>query len=156
MDLIQIVDAALAEAARKAGPWLVCKPGCAECCTGSFEISHEDVDRLRFGLAQLEPAHAARIVQRAAHFVELEEELADETPCPALDPETQTCELYQWRPLTCRLFGPPVRGASGAIGICELCFHGASEEEIAACELKIDPGLLNDEDAGGSVAQALL
>jgi Fe-S-cluster containining protein len=145
VDLIHIVDAALAEAARKAGPWLVCRPGCAECCIGSFEISGLDADRLRAGLAdveELDPIRAGRIVQRARRFVELAEDVADETECPALDPETQTCELYESRPLTCRLFGPPVRGASGAIGVCELCFHGATEEQIEGCEMTVDAGTL--------------
>jgi Fe-S-cluster containining protein len=140
VDLIHIVDAAMADAARKAGPWLVCRPGCAECCIGSFEISELDADRLRTGLAELaarEPVRAARIVERANRFAQLAEEEADETACPALDPEAQTCELYESRPLTCRLFGPPVRGASGAIGVCELCFHGASEEQIASCEMTV-------------------
>ena len=145
MELIHIVDAALAEAARKAGPWLVCRPGCAECCIGPFEISELDAERLRTGLAELaarDSVRAARIVERARRFAELAEEEADETACPALNPESQTCELYESRPLTCRLFGPPVRGASGAIGVCELCFHGASEEEIAACEMTVDAAAL--------------
>jgi Fe-S-cluster containining protein len=145
VDLIHIVDAALAEAARTAGPWLVCRPGCAECCIGSFEISGLDADRLRAGLAEAEardPVRAGRIVERARRFAELAEEVADETACPALDPETQTCELYESRPLTCRLFGPPVRGPSGAIGVCELCFHGATEEQIEACAMTVEAGTL--------------
>jgi Fe-S-cluster containining protein len=141
VDLIHIVDAALAEASRRAGAWLVCRPGCAECCIGSFEISGLDAGRLRVGLAELkarDPLRADRVVERAQRFAQLEEDDADETACPALDPETRTCELYDARPLTCRLFGPPVRGASGVIGVCELCFNGASEEEIGACEMKVD------------------
>jgi Fe-S-cluster containining protein len=161
VDLIHIVDAALAEAARKAGPWLVCRPGCAECCIGSFEIGALDADRLRTGLAELaarDSVRAARMVERAKLFTQLAEDEADETACPALDPDTQTCELYESRPLTCRLFGPPVRGASGAIGVCELCFHGASEEEIAACEMTVDAAALEqlqfDRDET-TVAEAL-
>ena len=145
MDLIHIVDAALADAARKAGPWLVCRPGCAEGCIGSFEISALDADRLRTGLAELaarDSVRAARIKERARRFAQLAEDEADQTACPALDPEAQTCELYESLPLTCRLFGPPVRGASGAIGICELCFHGATDEEVAACEMTVDAAAL--------------
>jgi Fe-S-cluster containining protein len=63
---------------------------------------------------------------------------ANEEPCPALDPVTGHCELYESRPMTCRVFGPPVRSEDG-LGVCELCFHGASEQEIAACEMKPDP-----------------
>ena len=36
------------------------------------------------------------------------------------------------------VFGPPVRSEEG-LGVCELCYHGATEEEIAACEMPVDP-----------------
>ncbi len=32
--------------------------------------------------------------------------------------------------------------ASDGVGACELCFQGASDEEIAACEVEIDPDCL--------------
>lgn len=164
--LIQIVDAALAEATRKSGHWLACRKGCTQCCVGAFAITQLDAGRLRSGLATLEktdPARAARIRQRAQDSIrrlasefpgdtqsgildegeEAEERFysfADEEPCPVLDPETGTCDLYAYRPVTCRVFGPPVRsGPEGALGVCELCFHGASDEEIAACEMIVDP-----------------
>ena len=38
-----------------------------------------------------------------------------------------------------RTYGPPVRSEDG-LGVCELCFHGATDEQIAACEMMIvDP-----------------
>ena len=65
-------------------------------------------------------------------------EFANEAACPALDPETGLCDVYEWRPMTCRVFGPPVRMAEGdSLGCCELCFVAASEEEIAACEMLV-------------------
>lgn len=73
--------------------------------------------------------------QRFAHF-------ANDEPCPALDPETGACELYQSRPMTCRVFGPPVKSqldSKEGLGVCELCFQGASGDEIAACEMRPDP-----------------
>ena len=30
-------------------------------------------------------------------------------------------------------------GSDGGLGVCELCFHGASDDEIAACEMVPDP-----------------
>jgi Fe-S-cluster containining protein len=70
------------------------------------------------------------------------EEFANDAPCPALNPATGLCDVYEWRPMTCRVFGPPVRmGEGDALGCCELCFDGASEEEIAACEMQV-PGEL--------------
>jgi Fe-S-cluster containining protein len=62
-----------------------------------------------------------------------------------LDPETGTCDLYAFRPITCRYFGPPVRCDSGAVGVCELCFDGASDDEIAACLVDFDPENLESE-----------
>jgi hypothetical protein len=32
-----------------------------------------------------------------------------------------------------------VRCGSDSVGVCELCFHGASDAEIAACEVESDP-----------------
>ncbi len=162
--MIQIVDSALADVARRSGEWLVCRPGCTQCCIGAFAINQLDAFRLRRGLADLEkraPDRAARVRQRARESVarlapqftgdpisgvldEGEEAarrfagFANEEPCPALDPETGNCDLYESRPMTCRVFGPPVRSEDG-LGVCELCFHGASEQEIAACEMKPDP-----------------
>lgn len=163
-ELIQIVDSALAEAARRSGEWLVCRPGCTQCCIGAFPINQLDAMRLRRGLADLEsgaPERANRIRERAREAVarlspdfpgdaasgvldERDEaierfaDFANDEPCPALDPETGNCELYESRPMTCRVFGPPVRSEEG-LGVCELCYQGASDEEIAACEMKPDP-----------------
>jgi len=162
--LIQIVDAALADAARRSGAWLVCRPGCTQCCIGAFPINPLDAARLRKGLADLEaraPVRAERVRARARDAVarlsldfpgdpvtgllhqgieaaENFSDFANDEPCPALDPATGNCELYESRPMTCRVFGPPVRSEDG-LGVCELCFHGATDEEIAACEMKPDP-----------------
>lgn len=151
--LIQIVDAALAEAARKSGDWLACRPGCCECCMGPFPITEDDAARLQLGLRELEscdPERAACIRGRARGWGE-----GDDEPCPVLDPDTGTCDLYAARPLTCRTFGPPLRCASGALAICELCFDGATEEEIAACVVDLDPGLFDQAGGETTVASAL-
>lgn len=161
--LVQIVDAALLDTEWRSGDWLICKPGCTPCCIGVFAIDQLDVLRLREGMATLDasdPDRATRVRQRArdswarigpqfpgdqlagllgeddvaaAEF----EEFADYEPCPALDPERGTCDVYAWRPITCRVFGPPVR-SEGGLGVCELCYHGASTDEIAACEMRLD------------------
>src|SRR5690242_1900674 len=71
--LIQIVDAALADAARKSGEWLVCRPGCTQCCIGVFAISQLDAERLRQGMRELETSdaeRAARVRKRARASVE--------------------------------------------------------------------------------------
>ena len=138
-ELVQIIDAALAEAVRKGGPWIACKPGCADCCLGPFPITQLDAQRLRQGLAELrdaDPGRAARVAERARKAVSVPE--SEDDPCPALDPEDGTCDLYAARPLTCRTFGPALRWNSEAIGVCELCFVGASDQEIAACAVTLD------------------
>ena len=163
--LIQIIDAALAEAARKSGPWLVCRPGCYQCCIGPFEINQLDVRRLRAGLAAKEasdPDRAARVRTRAQDAVarlapdfpgdqesgllyegeEAEERFAsfaNEEPCPVLDPATGTCDLYDSRPMTCRTFGPAAPAGPDSFGACELCYTGATSAEIAACAVEFDP-----------------
>jgi len=168
--LVQIIDAALADTARRSGEWLVCKLGCTQCCIGVFAINQLDVLRLQHGLAELEaddPARAARVKERALASVErLKDEFpgdsqtgvldesdeaavrfenfANDEPCPALDPVTGACDLYASRPMTCRVFGPPVRSDEG-LGVCELCYHGATEEEIASCEMPVDPDDLEAE-----------
>jgi Fe-S-cluster containining protein len=161
--LVQIIDAALASAEPRSGEWLICRPGCTPCCIGVFAIDQLDALRLQAGLVELDAAdshRALRVRERArqsmarigpefpgdvrtgvlgdddkaaANF----EEFANFEPCPALDPKRGTCDLYQWRPITCRVFGPPVR-SDGGLGVCELCYHGASTEEIESCEMNLD------------------
>jgi Fe-S-cluster containining protein len=161
--LIQIVDAAIAEAARKAGSWLACRPGCFDCCIGPFAINPLDVERLRRGLAALErddPDRAVRVRRRARESAErlardypgdtltrvlAEDDAGENEPCPALDRETGTCDLYIYRPMTCRTFGPPVRFDGQSLAVCELCFDGATPEEVAACAVEIDAATLDTE-----------
>ncbi|HVT96899.1 MAG TPA: YkgJ family cysteine cluster protein [Acidobacteriaceae bacterium] len=159
--LVQIVDAAVADAARRSGAWLKCGPGCTQCCIGVFPISQLDAARLREGLAALDSTDAPRaaaVRQRARQSIaritegfpgdvetgilddeaaDLLEDFANDEPCPVLDPATGLCDLYAARPMTCRVFGPPLR-VEGGIGVCELCYRSATEEEIAACELHLD------------------
>ena len=58
------------------------------------------------------------------------EHFANDEPCPALDPEHGTCDLYASRPQTCRVFGPPIATGEG-YGVCELCFQTATPQEVA-------------------------
>ena len=170
--LIQIVDAALADAARKSGEWLVCRKGCTQCCYGAFAISQLDALRLQKGLNDLkssDPTRAERVRERAKQAINrlsrtfpgnpktgiLDEDedaqaaftdFANDEPCPALDPTTGVCDLYAARPMTCRTFGPPVRsGEENGLAVCELCYHGASDQQIAECEMVPDPDNLEEK-----------
>ena len=167
-ELVQIVDRALADAAVRGGAWLACRPGCTPCCHGVFRISQLDAERLRAALQGLQndaPERAAAIAGRARAAVAMLaaefpgdpstgllaegdaawEEFADlpeaDGACPVLHLETGLCELYNGRPLTCRVFGPPVQNQSG-IGVCELCYTGASEQQVLAGEMHLEHGEL--------------
>jgi len=162
-ELVQIVDTAMAEAARKSGSWLACRPGCYQCCIGPFPITQLDALRLRQGLAELksrDPTRAALLLERAVASVErlrrdfpddplgsvlATENAAQDEPCPALDRNTDTCDLYAARPITCRTFGPAVRFGENSLATCELCYTGATDEEISACEVEVDPDDLESQ-----------
>jgi Fe-S-cluster containining protein len=162
-ELLHILDNWLERANQRGGEHIACRSGCAQCCIGAFAIDRLDAVRLQKGindLADHDLERAQRILQRAAESLErtvdffpgdpetgildespeaeeVFEEFANDEPCPALDPETLTCDLYAHRPMTCRVYGPPVR-TEGGIGVCELCFTKASPEEIAAAEVPVD------------------
>lgn len=164
-ELLGVLDAGFSHVQRRAGAWLECRPGCADCCHGPFPITRLDAKRLRRGLdrlSEIEPDRAAAVRRRAAHAVEL---LADEFPgdatsgrltsdesrldryfeshttlaCPALDPETRVCDLHPWRPVSCRIYGPPVRFGKSVSPSCDLCFRGASQETVERCRIEPDP-----------------
>lgn len=185
--LIQVVDAALAEAARKSGDRLACRPGCTACCMGPFPISQLDALRLREGLARLEERDAVRAARLRQRVRDSASRLAPEFPggvhtgvldegaeaeerfegfaegefCPVLDPSSGLCDLYAERPLACRTFGQPVR-VGDDVGVCELCFQGAGDEEIAACAAEIDvdaleaPLLRQFEEGGGAGGRTIV
>ena len=160
---VALVDGAFADAAQRSGPHLLCRPGCIQCCIGAFAIGRADALRLRRGLAELkssDPERAARVQQRstaswsrlASDFpgdptfgaLNLDangdpltyfDDFANHEPCPALDPEHGTCDLYTSRPQTCRVFGPPIATGKG-YGICELCFQSANADEIAHAAIR--------------------
>jgi Fe-S-cluster containining protein len=166
--LIQLMDAALADATRRSGPWLACRPGCSQCCYGVFAIGPLDTERLREGFRLAEPTKQQRIRERVQQAVQALskdfpgdtttgilyedeasqedfEDFANEATCPVLDPATGTCDLYAHRPMTCRVFGPPVQTEEGGFGICELCFIDAPTEVITEAQLHLpDPSLEAD------------
>jgi len=153
--------------------------------------SQPGIPRLRAGMGELRISHPERadtvgrraeawIAEFAARFPgdratgrlgdsegerEAFEQFAHEAACPALDPDSGRCDLYAWRPMTCRVFGPPIRMEDDVLGCCELCFTTASDEEIAVCELAVphdeEASVLDSLENGGQtgdtvVAYALL
>ncbi len=143
-----------------------------------FPIRWQDADRLRAGLLALgttDPERAGRVRARtAAALTRLDpwfpgdlatgvlgesyedailfEEFANDEPCPALDLDHGTCDLYAARPVLCRTFGPPMRTEAGDLATCELCFVGAETDEIARCEL--DPAVPEVEARSNAAYEA--
>ena len=163
-DLLATVDGALSVGARRAGAELACRPGCSECCVGPFPINRLDAWRLGEGMADLkrrDPARAAAVVERARRAVEAGSasfpgdaatgrlsgnqaaedaffEAQSSVPCPALDPATQTCDLYAHRPMSCRTYGLPVTFNGEKLPPCRLCFTHSTPETIESCRVTPD------------------
>ncbi len=182
-DFIQIIDAAVADAYRRGGHHLVCKPGCSQCCIGVFPIAQEDAARLREGLATLEhtdPAQAQRVRTRAA------DSLARLTPVFPGDSTTGILnEDYESSPL----FADESQDALGdnepcpvldpTTGTCDLYGHRpilcrtfgppmrTAEDNLATCELcftdatteeiaacELDPAIPAQENASNEAFNA--
>ncbi len=164
-ELVRRFDLVMEEAARRAGPLFGCGPGRRDCCRGPFPINLLDARRLSRGMAALasrEPARARAVRLRAAKVVgrltrafpgdprtgllgadeEAERDFCTRhgaLMCPALDPPTGRCDLYEWRPLACRSMGPPVRLGGIDLAPCPYCFGPASAEDVARCRAAPDP-----------------
>ena len=163
-ELLELLDVGFAEARRRAGSWLACRSGCADCCHGPFPVTSLDVRRLRRGMEHLSstrPDRAHAIHGRAALAVEV---LAEGFPgdaasgrlthdesrldpfferhaslaCPVLDPEAGTCDLHAWRPVSCRTYGPPLRFGEKLSPPCGLCFRGATQATVERCRIEPD------------------
>jgi len=109
-------------------------PGCAECCISPFPLNLLDARRLRRGIRELRRNHPDSVVCVVKHACEtaiyftpefpgdpatgllddvegVDEALMErfvETPCPALDPREEICEVYEFQPVPCCTYGPPV------------------------------------------------
>lgn len=127
--LLADLDAWFREGVRAAGSGVVpCTTGCTACCHGPFDISPADAALVGEGVRKLDPESREALRSRASaqlaryrevvpewnapwdvgvlgeeRFDLLSETLA-ELPCPALD-ATGTCQIYAYRPATCRLMG---------------------------------------------------
>ena len=68
------------------------------------------------------------------------EDFANEAACPALDPATGRCDVYEWRPMTCRAFWP-----AGARGRRQ--GDGSLRVVLYRCRSSRGFGLRNDDSA---------
>jgi Fe-S-cluster containining protein len=149
-ELVRIVDAAVAEAQRRAGSLLVCRQGCTHCCIGPFAVTERDLERLRAGYASAGEEQRERMAARSAEVRDRlrdgfpgdweqglvsSQEAADRfdeghawLPCPILDLETGACALHAWRPVACRLHGPALRIDGIDLQHCRLNYAGANAD----------------------------
>ena len=156
-ELVQIVDAAVAEAARRAGAALVCRSGCTHCCIGPFAVTERDLVRLRAGFAVLGDARMAARFREAREAMRegfpgdwesgrvSDLEAADLfdlghpwLPCPVLDLETGSCGLHEFRPVACRLHGPALRIDGVDLRHCRLNYAGMGEEEVEGLRVSVE------------------
>ena len=156
-ELVQIVDAAVAEATRRAGAALACKSGCTHCCIGPFAVTERDLARLREGFA------AVGDERMAARFREAREAMREGfpgdwesggvtdlgaadlfdlahpwLPCPVLDLETGACGLHAWRPVACRLHGPALRIDGVDLRHCRLNYVGMDGAEVEGLRVSVE------------------
>jgi Fe-S-cluster containining protein len=146
-ELLRIVDAAVAEAKRRAGDLMICRQGCTHCCIGPFAVTERDLERLRAGYAGAGEEQRRRMAARSAEArlamrenfpgdweqgIVSSQEAADAfdaghawLPCPVLDLETGACSLHDWRPVACRLHGPALRIDGLDLQPCRLNYAGA-------------------------------
>lgn len=162
--LLEGLDRDYRDSAERAGSLLVCGPGCSDCCHGPFPVTRLDAWRLSRGLERVEardPGRARAIGTRASRAVqalrpdypgdpesgrlrtgeaELDRYLAlhPKLACPALDPVTGQCELYDWRPVSCRNYGPPLSFGGEKSAPCPLCFRDAAVEKLERCRMEPD------------------
>lgn len=149
-ELVQIVDAAVAYAVRRARKLVTCRSGCTHCCIGPFAVTERDLERLRAGYALAPEEMRGRMATRSAESREAMrdgfpgdwasgrvpgQDEADAfdllhawLPCPVLDLETGACSLHAWRPVACRLHGPAVRMNGLDLEHCRLNYSGTDAE----------------------------
>jgi Fe-S-cluster containining protein len=160
--LLEVLDRGFARTQRRAGKHLLCARGCHDCCFGPFPITRLDVRRLRSGLRHADKGVVESIVADARKAVAVLrsgfpgdpgcgkvepdqealdgylEELAG-LPCPVLDRATGACRLWEYRPVACRTYGPPLSFEGEHAPHCKLCFVEATPAMVEDCRWEPDP-----------------
>lgn len=127
--LVQQADALFARVKQEFGECVRCQEGCADCCHALFDLTLIEAlyVKSRFD-QQFEADPRAALIERANEadrqiyrlkrqaFKEheegrpedqiLEEMARKRVRCPALNAE-ERCDIYPFRPLTCRIYGVP-------------------------------------------------
>ncbi|RJQ52708.1 MAG: YkgJ family cysteine cluster protein [Desulfobacteraceae bacterium] len=126
--LVEVADQTFRRVSADFGECVTCKPGCCDCCHAMFEVPliealslhhrlHRAVEvKKREALVETAACTDRRIyrIKRTilkAPAVDRKNELlsamsTERIRCPLLNNESR-CELYEYRPITCRLYGIP-------------------------------------------------
>ncbi|WP_188207288.1 YkgJ family cysteine cluster protein [Alkalibacillus aidingensis] len=100
-----------------------CQMGCAFCCYFPIIVTKLEANMIIRGIESMEEEQRDQLVQHLqSYFINQKEKVAactsldfeqgeikheymkKQLPCPLLDPETNTCMAYEWRPLPCRTY----------------------------------------------------
>lgn len=127
--LVKQVEAVFDKVQQEYSYCVVCKVGCADCCHALFDLTLIEAMFIKRQFDKIIPAELrSEILERANkadrkvyqlkrkaskeyHDGKSENEILDDMArqrirCPLLDSENK-CELYESRPITCRLYGIP-------------------------------------------------
>lgn len=139
--LAKTADAAFESIRKSHADCVTCRTGCADCCHALFDLTLIEAmyinDRFRHRysgeardrliekaamtdrkLAKIKRNASKRVQDGEAHSVILEEMAGIRMRCPLLDASDQ-CALYEFRPITCRLYGVPtsINGQAHTCGL---------------------------------------
>ncbi len=138
--IVDLVDSAFEQVKNQNGDLVKCNSGCSDCCHALFDltlieaiyINHRFLEQFKDQKRE-EIIERANIVDRKIYkikrqaYKEIEKgqnEIkiladigAERVRCPLLNKE-EMCELYQYRPITCRAYGIPtaIQGMSHTCG----------------------------------------
>lgn len=139
LDLVGQAEELFETVQRSHGDLMACKPGCDDCCHVYFKVSLIEAfvisamfrqnlsngaqERVLARSENVEPLfREAEILLRRPDPGEKDELLETASrikiPCPLN--EDQTCALYAYRPITCRLYGTPQKIADRVVS-CPRC-----------------------------------
>ena len=133
------VDAAVLSVAQQFESHVACRLGCSDCCHALFDITFVEAIFLNMHFLELPEAKRTEILieadkaDRKAQVLKrrmyrdfsadpqtdiLSQVAAERIRCPLLNTDN-SCTLYQWRPLTCRVYGIPMEigGKSHTCGL---------------------------------------
>ncbi len=117
-ELLAEVDGNFAEVRRKYPREVRCRKGCTDCCYAPFDLSLVEAIYLGRAFRRL-PRRQRREVERRLEKYERDWQTRVPKPatpfllstvrlrCPFLD-DKGLCVVYEWRPVTCRIYGLPL------------------------------------------------